>query len=137
MKNNQKLFISKLSNTTYSVNSSIDMRKFNEELLNQNMSIEKYCDLYLTNIAHKKHLRALEKNEFYIYKNIHLSLNTYEKIIVNSHFKCELCGNFYAASKPSFVSHIKRKHKISFYDYFIKSNYTEINPKNEKCSFCD
>ena len=135
---NDYYFYSKLTNKKYCAISSIDLKLFENELKDNNMTIEEYCEKFLKNIAHEKHLnRCLKEDELYVIKNIKLVKGTYEKIIVNKQFKCEICKNFFAASKPSFVSHIKRFHKIdSLSSYFKQIGYEEINPKYELCNFC-
>ena len=135
---NDYYFYSKLTNKKYCAISSIDLKLFENELKDNNMTIEEYCEKFLKNIAHEKHLnKSLKEDELYVIKNIKLVKGTYEKIIVNKQFKCEICKNFFAASKPSFVSHIKRFHKIdSLSSYFKQIGYEEINPKYELCNFC-
>ena len=131
-------FISKLSNIQYNIHSTKDLKKFKDELKKYNITLEQYCDLYLKNIAHKKHQNcSLKDSEKYFYKNICLSKETYERIIVNQLWKCELCENFYAASKHSFLTHIKRHHKISFYEYFKQCNYNQILTDKITCGFCN
>lgn len=131
-------FVSKITGNKYCICSNIDLKLFYDELKNNNLTINQYCDLYFKNVAHHKHDRQLKEDEHFIYKNIKLIKESYEKIIVNDHFKCELCENFYASSKSSFGSHIKRKHKCNnLYNYFKKIGYLELNPKDELCGFCN
>ena len=131
-----KKFISHLSNKEYNIRYKKDKKAFKDELKKANITLEQYCDKFLKNIAQTQHLRELQKDEHYVYKNIRLSLGTYEKIIVNEKYHCELCKNFYAVRIQSFITHLKKHHKFGLYEYFKKIGYTEINPKYELCSFC-
>ena len=130
-------YISKLTGKKYMLNSTIDKKLFEKELKDYNITLNEYVEKFFKNVAHKKHLnKTLKEDEEYFIKKIKFSYETYEKIIVNKKWKCELCKNFYAASFPSFCSHIKRHHLISLYDYFIKSGYTEIKSKQKNCAWC-
>ena len=52
--------------------SSKSKKKFEKTLIEYGYTIERYCDDFLINVAHKKHKRMLNEDEFFIYKKISL-----------------------------------------------------------------
>lgn len=134
---NKVPLISKISGKGYLLNTK-QYKLFLKELEQNNITKEQYAEKYFLNLADKKHNRELKENEHYLIKNIKWHEGTYQKVIVNDNFKCELCEDFYAVNISSFCSHIKRKHKFTLYDYLIKSGYTDLTKKEfiKQCNFC-
>lgn len=130
-----KTFISKLSGKTYKIGVKNDIISFEKELKNANLTKELYAEKFFKNLSDKKHLRDLKSGEFYLYKKINFTQETYERVIIDKKWKCELCENFYATNTSSFWSHVSRVHHLSINEYLDKINYT---PTTEKvnCSFC-
>ena len=128
-------FISKLSGNEYILGKKSDALKFQEELNNAGLTKETYADKFFKNLSDKKHSRPLLNNEFYLYKKINFAKETFEKVIIDKKWKCELCENFYATNTSSFWSHVSRVHHLSINEYLEKVNYKQTNEKTY-CSFC-
>lgn len=128
-------FISRLSGKEYILAKKLDRSEFQKELDKAGLTRETYADKFFKNLSDKKHLRPLKDGEFYLYKKINYVKETYEKVIIDKKWKCELCENFYATNTSSFWSHVSRVHHLSINEYLEKVNYHQTTEKIY-CSFC-
>ena len=128
-------FISKISGKTYKIWTKDDKILFEKELEVANLTKETYADKYFKNLSDKKHQRELKEGEFYLYKKINFRQSTYEKVIIDKKWKCELCENFYATNTSSFWSHVSRVHHLTINEYLEKNDYKPTT-KKVYCSFC-
>lgn len=131
---NKYLFTSFLTNKQYSKQSTLDLKAFKSEIAKANMTLTEYAIKFYKNI--KPITRELQPNEHIKYKNINILTNTYSTIIVHDKYKCQLCADFCAASKPTFGSHIIRHHKMSLEEYFKICKFTNIPVETQICPLC-
>ena len=125
-------FISKISGKFYLYKTDAG---FEKELLDNGLTLEDYCEKYMTNVAQEHHRRTLKNGELYKFKNIRMEQGTYEKVIVQEKFTCKLCG-FSAIRYESFISHLSKMHHIGIDQYLTSLGYSDETPF-KKCALCD